>query len=117
MEKDAIRLNLSPCLCWLELFITLDLLEFLKSVIDIDPGKSRQISQGISNVSQFLRRSNISSKPHGFFKHEMFFLADNRLQCSGFLTSHSLRAKLTCSIVFFIFPCKQFVTPFGEITV
>ena len=116
------KMQFSPCLCLLQLFITLDLLAFLKSVIDIDSEKSRQIFQGISNVSQFMRRSNISSKPHGFFKHEMFFLADNRLQCSGFLTSHSLMAKLTCrkTSVFFFFPllqAKQFVTPFGEITV
>lgn len=93
----------SPYLCLLQLFITLDLLAFYKSVIDIDSGKCREIFQGISNVSQFLRGSNISSNPRGFFKHEMFFLADNRLQCCGFLTSHSLTAKLTCSKVSFFF--------------
>lgn len=50
-----------------ELFITLDLLEGLFvcfSVTDRDPGKSRQIFQGILNVSQFLRRSDISWKSH-----------------------------------------------------
>lgn len=69
--------------------------------MDIDSGKCTQIFQGISNVSQFLRTSNMSSKPRGFLKHEMFFLEDNRLQCSGFLTSNSLTAKLTCSKNFF----------------
>lgn len=73
--------------------------------------KSRQIFQGIWNASQFLRRS--LQRLMGFFKHEMF-LVDNRLECCGFLTSHSLTAKLTYSQYFFafLFSRKQFVTPF-----